>query len=257
VAITALGCIVALTAVGQQAAQKGASDRDASILTLEQISALPRRIRSCELAYTLLDGAVRKLAVDDQKFYIDRDRPFNGETYRTRLGFNGQIHWSVDPPRSFNTRILPRVPGFKQVEMHPLNAPYLWVWGEPSEAVWSELQQQAAWDSVRQRMTYVGTRLVREQTCDVYVVDYPGMRYEVAFSRELEGFPIQIVNEMDGKEFSRFEIVEVRRGDGNAIIATKSQTQKPGQDAVAYHVVDANSIRVNQPLDPASFEPPQ
>lgn len=247
-------CIACFVCLAKLVTCAAAQENDAGVLTVKRISKLPRQILSCELNYKFHDRrgdriSTRSIAVEGEKFFIDIGR--------SQAGFDGEEYWSKDPRRP-----APRIEkasflGFKQLDTHPLNAPYGWVWGDPKKACWSDLQHDATWKSVGERMTYQATRTIHNQTCDVYVVDYPdsAKKYTVAFSRRLGGFPIQISLEINGEHFSTGDVLEAHRV-GDAVIATKGQAKnKFNDEPIDWIDVDVDSIQVNQSLDPAVFQP--
>lgn len=231
-----------------------AQEADPSVLTVERISKLPKEIVTCELNYRYHDSRgqrveTRRVVVDGDKYYI--------ETGQYQTGFDGESYWSKD-----HRRPTPRVEkasflGFKQLDTHPLNAPYAWVWDDPKIACWSDLRKEETWNSIGKRMSYRATRTVHRQICDVFVVDYPESerRYTVAFSRELDGFPVQLSVEIKGKHFSTGDVLETHRV-GGVVIATKGQAKNKFSDELKQWIdVDVESIQVNQPINSAIFRP--
>ncbi len=221
------------------------AEDDSAVLSIAEISAVPRAVRSCEFEYLSFNGDRRKVAVDGEKFFV--------RVAGRKAGFDGRWYWVQNPLRIERSSFL----GFKQLDTHPLNAPYLWAWGDPSIAMWSDLAKNEIWDEVKQRMTYLESREVREQTCDVYLVDYPerSKRYVVAFSRELRGFPIQISFEYGGKHFSTVDVLETHQVGPSAIVAVKGQAERVGRDPIPWMQVELDSIKVNQPVEEALFRP--
>jgi hypothetical protein len=214
-------------------------------LTIEKISKLPREIKSCKFNY----ATSRSIAVDQEKFFIDIGP--------TQAGFDGKHFWSKDQRRPTSRIEKNSFLPFKELDMHPLNAPYIWVWGEPEAASWSDLRKDETWKSVANRMSYKARQTVHNQTCDVFVVNYPetNKKYTVAFSRSLGGFPVQISLEIENKPFSTADVLETHRV-GNAVIATRGQARNNfSAERKEWIAIDVDSISVNQPVDVVIFQP--
>lgn len=220
-----------------------------SQLTVQEISELPAKLRSCQLEYrTAFSQAAMTVAVEGKKYRI--------ETPGMRTGFDGETHWVADPRRGNIATAKEKPLTLRQVAVHPLTVPYLWVWGDPGSAVWSELQSEQAWKAVQEKMQFHEERVIRDQTCDVYRVSYPELdkEYEVAFARELDGFPVQVSTWLGGKHIVTVDVLKTQRDGSGAIVALQIQSTQQGKEPVMGQRVDVDSLRINQPIDQNLFE---
>ncbi len=197
------------------------------------------------------------LLIDGDKFYHGYVNNLN-ERHTKSFGFDGTTYWDRDlnPQR-------PAMAGYGTKSFFPVGlggstpliAPYLWFWGDLKKISWSDLHSPKAWSEVTSMLKYESTRSIRDQTCDVFSIEYPDQNksYRIAFSRELGGFPIQVERSANDKHFGTLDVIKTHKDRSGAILAIELQSTLAGESPKLESAVDVSTLRINEPIDPAKF----
>lgn len=220
---------------------------------LDQASGLPVLLDSLEMTYETLypRQSSTDLKVDGDKFYIKKSL---GQG--VAVGFDGTTYWAQrqneGKPTSFSKNAFS---GIRQLESHPLISPYLWAWDSVKVAEWSHLRSVAFWQELRKRLEFIETRDIRGEACDVYKISNvsQGKYYEVAFSKQSNGFPIQTMLQIDDQHFSTLDVLATHIDVSGAVVGTEFQVTKPGKEPFLYHRVLLDTLKVNQQVEPSIF----
>ncbi len=217
--------------------------------TLQLASKLPAMLNSCELTFRSGPGpGETHLKVDGDKFYIRLNSNINETT-----GFDGASHWHRrDGVKSLATRSKSNFRPVKQFTSHPLTAPYTWFFSSAQDAVWADLKSKERWSEILPRMKFLETLQIQGYDCSRFEIQYGDDNlYRVSFARALNGFPIRHDRSSKGLNVS-VEVRQWKQEPSGAVIPIEIEVTR-NDELASKLVVDLNSLKVNQPVDPNVF----
>ena len=188
---------------------------------------------------------------------IDGDRWVLRLSSGKAAGYDGEFHWAE---RSGEERKIvsyggSEFMGFRQLNVLPITKQYAWFFGDSKEALWSDLRSLERWEEVRSRLEFIETKQIREQTCDVFRISYPALdrEFEVAFSREYGGFPIQVALKLGGRLLGRSDATRLYRHASGAVIPLELRGALPDSPSETAFMIDEKDLRINEPIPDIEF----
>jgi hypothetical protein len=244
-------------------------DSDRMTAMLEQLRLSLDRIQSIEYkAAHLYDktsggGTSRhyeyEYAFDGDLFYCSYGEA--GSTWKKRTAYNGKKYQGIEKPQILEYK---KTPVEKHVSfsglVQPLIVPFLYFAFKEPPFEFNVLLRKSTWDRIKSLASLKGQEKYKDSNCEVLEMKVGPQRLMVYLDKTFDYYPIKIMTE--NKEISSTQqvettVVKIVTPRGDVFVPIKINAEARAKNEVFLtqtYTIDPESIKVNTPIDPRTFE---